>query len=298
MKARFVGVTLLCLMLILVIGLPYARSQEDAEIVAPLAKQPASADGFIAKGEYDDAQVVLVGETKENYGYLFVKHNWTVLWVYLDYVTDKKKNAMGWDNGWVAIDKNMDRASTPQADDFLFHEAGHGGWIGDGVAPIPGSQWGQLLGHGGPPPEYQNLSDFIAPFFAGSGPSFGPTEVSDTSHAYCELQIPLNWLEDASTFGFAASMQDQDTKTIIDWPETKSNGEFWPGPDDPSEGNYMPPSDWGTLTLSSASLDVKPKLPPPPGGESTEIPYLYIIIAVIGVVVVASVVVFAMRRRK
>jgi len=305
LKSRHVYVTLLCFILMLLplltFNLSYANSEVDTEIVAPLAKVDAIANGYIKAGEWDDAQVFAIG-TKNNYGYMYIKHNWTVLWVFLDYVSDTVKNEKGWDNGWVAIDKNMDGGDTPKEDDLLFHEAGHGVWIGDGVAPIPGSLWGTFIGHGGPSTDeaiarYQNLSDTIAPYFAGSGPSWGTTEASGTLHAYCELQVPLNWLEDASVFGFSVSIQDQDTGTIIDWPETKSTSNFWPGPDFP-EGTYVSPSEWGTLTLSTASLAEKPTLPSIEGEGATEIPYLYIIIAVVGVVLVVLVVVLAMKRRK
>jgi len=239
----------------------------EETITAPLAKVEARADGFISSGEWDDAEVVMVGYP-DSYGYLYVKHNWTVLWVFLDHVTDTVKNTMGWDNGWVAIDKNMDGGDAPKEDDLLFHEAGHGVWIGDGVAPIPGSQWGTLVGHGGPPtPEaierYNDLINLIAPLFAASGPSWGTTEASGTLHAFCEMQIPLNWLEGATVFGFCASMQDHDELQIIDWPKTHSTGDFWPGPDAPA-GSYAPPDSWGILTLSSTSLTEKPPLPLPP----------------------------------
>jgi hypothetical protein len=306
LKSRLVCVILLCIFLMLSLSLAfnlsYVHSEAVTEIVAPFAKKPATADGFLAPGEWDDARIFGVG-TKKNYGYLYVKHNWTVLWVFLDYVSDEVKNPKAWDNGWVAIDHDMSRGEEPEEYDLLFHEAGHGVWIGDGVAPIGGSQWGTFIGHGGPStPEavarYNDSINLIKPFFAGSGPSWGTTEASDTLHAYCELQVPLNWLEDANSVGFAASMQDQDTTTIIDWPETKSAGDFWPGPDDPSTGKYMPPSEWGTLTLSSQSLGEKQELPTIEGEEPTEIPYLYIIVAVVGVVVVVSAVVLAMRRRK
>ena len=287
-------------MLTLVMTLPFVRSQDEKEIMAPLAKWPAIPDGFIdiEGGEWDDAMVVLVG-TAEDYGYLYLKHNWTVLWVFLDYVTDRTKNTLGWDNGWVAIDHDMSRGEEPEEYDLLFHEAGHGVWIGDGVAPTEGSQWGTFIGHGGPStPEaierYNDTINLIYPFFGGSGPSWGKTEASDTLHAYCELQVPLNWLEEATSVGFAASMQDQDTKTIIDWPETKSDGDFWPGPDEPSEGKYIPPSEWGTLRLSSQSLDEKPDLPSPPGG----IPYLYIIVALVGVIAVVLVILVIWRSKR
>lgn len=295
-------------MLTLALGLPSARSQGETEIAAPLAKWSATADGFLSEEEWDDARIVVVGETKNNYGYLYIKHNWTVLWVFLDYVTDVKKNPLGWDNGWVAIDHDMSRGDEPEEYDLLFHEAGHGIWIGDGLAPTEGSQWGTFIGHGGPPtPEavarYNDSINLIKPFFAGSGPSWGTTEAGDkynngVLHAYCELQVPLNWLEGANSVGFAASMQDQDKKTIIDWPETKSDGDFWPGPDAPSEGKYMPPSEWGTLTLSLQQMDEKSSIPPPPGGANGEIPYLYIIIAVVVVIVVVLVVALVLRRRK
>ena len=106
-------------------------------------------------------------------------------------------------------------------------------------------------------------------------------------------------MEGATVFGFAASMQDDDakpTKSIIDWPETQSDGIFWPGPDFP-EGNYMPPSAWGKLTLGTQQLPEKPPLPKIEEGP-TAIPYLYIIIAAVGVVVVVSAIVLIRRRRK
>jgi len=285
---------------LLAIGLSHASSEKVTEITAPLATTNASADGFIAEGEWNDAMPFAVG-TKKNYGYLYVKHNYTVLWVFLDHVSDKVASPKGWDNGWVAIDKNMDGGDAPKVDDLLFHGSGHHIFIGDGVGPIEGSQWG-ILFHSWelPPSEYQDLANLISPFYAGGGQaSFGPTDASNTPHRFFEVQIPLNWLEGATVFGFAASMQDDDakpTKNIIDWPETQSDGTFWPGPDYP-EGNYMPPSAWGKLTLGTQPIEPNPPLPSI-AGEQTEIPYLYIIIAAVVVVVVVSAVVLVMRRRK
>jgi hypothetical protein len=89
-------------------------------------------------------------------------------------------------------------------------------------------------------------------------------------------------------------MQDNDQKRIVDWPVTKSTGAFWPGPDTP-EGTYVAPEFWGKLTLGSASLTETPPLPPIEA-EAT-IPYLYVGIAAVGVVVAASVIVLMIKRR-
>jgi len=244
----------------------------EENITAPLAKVVPIADGFISPGEWDDAAVVVVGYP-DSYGYLYVKHNYTFLWVFLDHVTDTVKSPLGWDNGWVAIDPDMSGGSQPQEYDLLFHSHGHLVYIGDGVDPIEGSQWGVLRGHmpEDTPEKYWPLRDLILASYVGSGPGWGPTEATDTLHAYFELQIPLGVLElipglggtIPTEFGFCASMQDNDGKRIIDWPVTKSTGNFWPGPDSP-EGNYTPPDSWGILTLGTEPLPEKPPLPPPP----------------------------------
>ncbi|MDH5689046.1 MAG: hypothetical protein OEZ48_14460 [Candidatus Bathyarchaeota archaeon] len=239
-------------------------------ITAPLAKVVPTPDGFISSGEWDDAEVVAVG-CPDSYGYLYVKHNYTFLWVFLDHITDTVKSPLGWDNGWVAIDPDRSGGSEPQEYDLLFHSHGHLVFIGDGVDPIEGSQWGILRGHvpEDTPPEYWDLRDFIIEYYAGSGPGWGLTNASGTFHAFFELQIPLGVLElipglnNTKEFGFCASMQDNDAKTIIDWPVTQSTGNFWPGPDSP-EGSYTPPDSWGILTLGNESLAEKPPLPPPP----------------------------------
>jgi parallel beta-helix repeat protein len=242
----------------------------EETITAPLAKVEARADGFISPGEWDDAEVVAVGYP-DSYGYLYVKHNYTFLWVFLDHVTDTVKSPLGWDNGWVAIDPDMSGGSEPQEYDMLFHSHGHLAFIGDGVEPIEGSQWGILRGHypEDTPEKYLPLRDLIIEYYAGSGPGWGPTEASETFHSYWEFQIPLSilelipGLETTTTFGFCASMQDHDVETIIDWPVTQSTGNFWPGPDSPV-GNYTPPDSWGVLILGSDSLLEKPPLPQPP----------------------------------
>jgi parallel beta-helix repeat protein len=242
----------------------------EENITAPLAKVIPTPDGLISAGEWDDAEVVAVGYP-DSYGYLYVKHNYTFLWVLLDHVTDTEKSPLGWDNGWVAIDSDISGGSEPQEYDMLFHSHGHLVYIGDGMDPIEGSQWGILRGHfpEDTPEKYWPLRDLILTSYAGSGPGWGPTEASNTLHAFFELQIPLGVLElipevgDTTEFGFCASMQDNDAKTIIDWPKTCSTGDFWPGPDSPS-GSYAPPDLWGLLTLSPESLTEKPPLPPPP----------------------------------
>jgi hypothetical protein len=249
----------------------------EETITAPLAKVEARADGFISPGEWDDAAVVVVGYP-DSYGYLYLKHNNTFLWLFLDHVTDTVKSPLGWDNGWIAIDPDMSGGSEPQEYDMLFHSHGHLVFIGDGVDPINGSQWGILRGHlpEDTPQKYAPLRDVILANYYGSGPSWGPTEASDTPHAFFELQIPLGILElipglaNATEFGFCASMQDNDAETIIDWPVTQSTGNFWPGPDSP-EGSYAPPDSWGTLTLGTESLTEKPPLPPPPTPILTKI---------------------------
>lgn len=280
------------------ISMPSARSETNAEILAPLASYPAVTDGFLSSGEYDDAFICSVG-TPNDYGYLFIKHNNTVLWVLLDHVTDTKRSPLGWDNGWVGIDAKMDGGDIPKADDLLFHESGHNIFIGDGVNPFPSSLWGWLGGHTleTTQTEYVPLRDLIKPYYVGSGQAYGPTPTGDMGdanakkdHIWCEMQIPLNWLNGSTTVGFAASMQDNDAKTIIDWPETHSDGAFWPGPDTP-QGNYIAPNYWGKLTLISSTHP-----PPPPPRDET--PYLYIGIAAVAVAVVASTIVLTMRRRK
>jgi hypothetical protein len=292
------------LLALLTFGFSYARSEEVTEITAPLAKEIATADGFIAEGEWDDAAVVTVGDSKFG-GYLLVKHNWTYLWVYLDCPTDTIQNTLGWDNGWVAIDPDRSGGSEPQEYDILFHSHGHLVYIGDGVELIEKSQWGTLRGHY---PEdtnekYWELRDVIIANFSGSGPAWGPTEASETLHRYWEFEIPLSsilelipGLGTTTTFGFCASMEDQDEQQIADWPVTRSTGNFWPGPDTP-EGSYSPPDSWGTLTLSQQSLAEKPDWPDLPS-PTMEIPYLYIIIAAAGGVVVVLAVVLVMKRRK
>jgi len=293
------------LLALLTFSFSYARSEKVTEIIAPLAKVIPTADGFIAEGEWDDAAVVTVGNSKFG-GYLLVKHNWTYLWVYLDCPTDTLRTELAWDNGWVAVDPDMSGGSEPQEYDMLFHSHGHLAYIGDGAELINGSQWGTLRGHY---PEdtnekYWELRDVIIANFSGSGPSWGPTKASETLHSYWEFQIPLSLLElipeleTTTTFGFCASMEDWEKHQIVDWPVKKSTGNFWPGPDTP-EGSYAPPSSWGKLTLSATELpepqpDPWPDLPNPP----MEIPYLYIIIAAVGVVVVVSAVVLTRRRRK
>ena len=289
-------------------SLPHATSEKVTEIVAPLAKEIPTADGFIAEGEWDDAAVVTVGNSKFG-GYLLVKHNWTYLWVYIDCPTDTIQSSLGWDNGWVAIDPDMSGGSEPQEYDLLFHSHGHLVYIGDGVEPIDigpwdghsgKSQWGILRGHlpEDTPEKYHDMRDVIIANYSGSGPGWGPTEASETFHRYWEFEIPLRILElipgldTTTTFGFCASMEDYDKKRIADWPVTKSTGDFWPGPDSP-DGSYAPPNSWGTLTLGQQSLAEKPDWPDLP----TEIPYLYIIIAVVGVIVVVSVVILIRRRK-
>ena len=81
-------------------------------ITVPLAKVVPTPDGFISPGEWDDAEVVVVG-APEDYGYLYIKHNYTFLWVFLDHVTDTVRSPLGWDNGWVAIDPDMSGGSEP-----------------------------------------------------------------------------------------------------------------------------------------------------------------------------------------
>lgn len=300
---------MLCLVLFLLPLLtpslwPHVRSEKVTEIVAPLAKVPSNADGFIASGEWDDAQVVAVGNTGFG-GYLYVKHNSTYLFVHMDCISDTVKSPPGWDNGWVAIDPNMDGGSQPREYDMLFHSTGHLCYIGDGVELIETSQWGILRGHY---PEdtnekYWPIRDEIINngAYGASGPAFAPTKASQTPHSFWEFRIPIvailnlvPGLTDKTTFGFAASMQDNDQKRIADWPVTKSTGDFWPGPDSP-EGTYVAPDFWGKLTLGSTSLTETPPLPPIEA-EAT-IPYLYVGIAAVGVVVVASVIVMMIKRR-
>jgi hypothetical protein len=91
-------------------------------------------------------------------------------------------------------------------------------------------------------------------------------------------------------------MEDNDKQRIADWPTTKSTGNFWPGPDSP-QGTYAPPDSWGTLTLGTVSLTEKPERPPLPSA-TPEIPYLYIIVAAVGVIVVISVVLLIRRRKQ
>ncbi len=304
MKLRFAKNAIICLILLVLLTFNFVHAHSEVtEITAPLAKVIPTADGFIEEGEWDDAAVVTVGNSKFG-GYLLVKHNWTYLWVYLDCPTDTIQSALGWDNGWVAIDPDMSGGSEPQEYDMLFHSHGHLAFIGDGVEPIGGSQWGILRGHY---PEdtqekYWDLRDVIIADYAGSGGAWGPTEASETYHRYWEFEIPLSILElipglvSTTEFGFCASMEDYDKTRIADWPVTKSTGDFWPGPDSP-DGKYAPPDSWGELTLGSDQLVEKPEWPDLPN-PSTEIPYLYIIVAVAGVVVVVLAVVLVMRRRK
>lgn len=286
----------------LAFGFSYGRSEKVTEIKAPLAKVIPAADGFIAEGEWDDAAGVTVGNSKFG-GHLLVKHNWTYLWVYLDCPTDTLRTELAWDNGWVAIDPDMNGGSEPQEYDMLFHSHGHLVYIGDGVELIEGSQWGTLRGHY---PEdtqekYWPLRDVIIEHYAGSGPAWGPSKASETLHSFWEFQIPLKTLdlipdlETTTTFGFCASMEDWEKHRIVDWPVTKSTGNFWPGPDTP-EGSYAPPDSWGKLTLSPTELDIADVYDWPP--LPMDIPYLYIIVAAAGAVVVVLAVVLVMKRRK
>ena len=290
------------------LGFSYGHSEKVTEITAPLAKVPSTADGFITPGEWDDAAVVAVGTTNFG-GYLYVKHNWTYLWVFLDCVKDTVKNTLGWDNGWAAIDPDRSGGSEPQEYDSLFHSHGHLVYIGDGVEPIivpwdghSGiSQWGVLRGHlpEDTPEIYVPLRDVITANFSGSGPAWGATENSEALHSYWEFGIPLGilnlipGLDTTTTFGFCASMEDYDKQRIVDWPTTKSTGNFWPGPDEP-QGTYAPPDSWGTLTLGSVQLNEKPARPSLP---TSGVPYLYIIVAAVGVIVVVSAVVLIRRRK-
>jgi len=300
------------LMLMLAIGLPHVHSEKVTEIVAPLAKTIPTADAFLTEGEWDDAAVVTVGNSKFG-GYLLVKHNWTYLWVYLDCPTDTIQSPLGWDNGWVAIDPDMSGGNKPQEYDILFHSHGHLVYIGDGVEPIDTgpwdghsgkSQWGVLRGHlpEDTPEKYRDMRDVVIAYYAGSGPGWAPTEASETFHRYWEFRIPLSildlipGLDNITKFGFCASMEDYDKSRIADWPVTKSTGDFWPGPDAP-QGTYAPPDSWGTLTLGTTQLAEKPEwpqLPSPP----LEIPYLYIAIVAVAAIVVVSVVVLRVKRRK
>lgn len=272
LKLRLMCVVPFCLSLLLLL-LPLfgcTDAEPEESITAPLAKVEARADGFISPGEWDDAEVVVLGYSGF-YGYLYVKHNWTYLWVHLDCPSDTIKSPLGWDNGWVAIDPDMSGGSEPQEYDMLFHSHGHLAFIGDGVEPIQGSQWGILRGHypEDTPEKYWELRNFIIANFSGSGPSWGPTEASETFHSYWEFQIPLEILDlipglnITNMFGFCASVQDYDEQRIADWPVTKSTGNFWPGPDSP-QGNYTPPDSWGILTLGPESLSEEPSLPLPP----------------------------------
>jgi len=252
------------------------RAQPEKSITAPLAKVVPTPDGFISPGEWDDAEVAVLGYSGF-YGYLYVKHNWTYLWVHLDCPSDTIQSPLGWDNGWVAIDPDMSGGSQPQEYDMLFHSHGHLAYIGDGVEPINSSQWGVLRGHypEDTPQKYWALRDVVIADYAGSGGAWGPTEASEELHRYWEFQIPLSLLElipeleSTTQFGFCASMS----------------------------GKYAPPDSWGKLTLGTTQLVEKPEWPSLPN-PSMEIPYLYIIIAVaVGAVVVVAVVV-VMRRRK
>lgn len=300
MRISLLGLILICLSLTLVVGLPVASSDQVTEISVPLAEKIPTVDGFLDEGEWDDAFVVTVGDSGYG-GYLLVKHNWTYLYVYIDCPTDTIQSPLGWDNGWVAIDPDSSGGSEPQEYDMLFHSHGHLSYIGDGVEPIEGSQWGVLRGHmpEDTPSKYHEMRDIVIEYYQGSGPAWGPSEASETLHRYWEFRIPLSLLElvpdldTTTTFGFCASMQDYDKKRIADWPVTESTGDFWPGPDDPA-GSYSSPDSWGTITLSANPLPEK--MDWPQLTSSTEIPYLYIIIIIVAVIIVALAVVVIKKR--
>jgi len=316
MKRSFLSALLFCFILtsltlvsVSLSAFSLKRVIAQESITAPLATVDVTVDGVMSPGEWDDAQVIVLGDSLW-YGYIYFKHNNTFLWLLLDYVNDTDQHPMGWDNGWCAIDINGDGGTAPKEDDLLFHTGGHC-YIGDGPYQITDSQWALLLGQIETLPDNQaNLFALIEDTFDYKG-GWGTSEASATPHVLSELAIPLSILEGKTSCGIWAAMQDNShppeypTNHLLEFPEELgTDPSWWPGPDYPEE-NIPAPNDWGTLTLGAESLTEKPILPEPPAGTTPPPPslaledvWLYIVIAVGAGILVLVVVTSYVTREK
>lgn len=277
--------------------------QNTSEITVPWASS-AEADGYIKAGEWDDAlEIDLSNATWETY--LYIKHDNKSLYVFVDFVSDTISNKRGYDNCYVAIDVVSDGGNETREDDYLFHSSGHHISIGlGGGVPIAGGQWDELWGHGETPSWIESK---IAPFrdgkYGGSGPGAFAKTPKDLDHAHSifEIKIPIKgWaIEGKPSFRFCVGAgspgTDGDFLAKAVWPSTAYadyTGDFYTGGYsgegvfEPPVGSFSPPSTWGTVSLSNV---------PPPSPEQDY--WLYIVIAVIAIVIIAAIVLFLRKRR-
>ncbi|MDH7563684.1 MAG: hypothetical protein QHH24_02205 [Candidatus Bathyarchaeota archaeon] len=158
--------------------------------------------------EWTDASETRLENTVNMTGYLRVKHNFTCIFILLDFATDYTRST--YDIGGVCFDRLDNGGVLPQSDDYLFGiQAGQTPaqvdvFQGTGTGQYPRDAWARVsLVDVEGKANYSHVND--------------PYEGS-IDHRIYEFQIPCKYLGAAEDYGFYVFACDYHSNSMLEWP--------------------------------------------------------------------------------
>lgn len=181
----------------------------NSHIYVPYSSNIPDIDGqWSTPLEWTDASETRLENESNQTAYLRMKHNTTHLFIVVDFVTDYSRST--YDLGGVCFDTLFNGGDLPQDDDYLFGILA--GQTPDQVTMFRGRDAGES-----PKDAWTMIS---LPWVVGKA-SYSSTNdpyEGDDDHRIYELQIPCEYLDQASGYGLYAYVCDYHNNTLLEWP--------------------------------------------------------------------------------